>query len=280
MQVRKLLLISIMGICLKQVYSWFPGNYYFDPRIHTLGNHGALGKFHAKIAPYFTKAIDATIYGKDVRKDTFDMFPDKNILDLGCGTGFSTATNKGSLGVDTSEEMINEAMKQFPMKKFEYGHAEHYEPEQPFDVVTAMFLMHEVPRFARKRIIDNACYIASETVVILDIAPEYVPTSLMLEGEPYLLDYLKNIRKDLADFREEVVVPGHVHKWTFNMGDECAVLPNISEQPQNKKSEDKKSEDKKSEDKKGPEKKTPNKNVNSYYKKTELDYRGVPKINF
>ena len=59
------------------------------------------------------------------------------------------------------------------------------------------------------------------------------------------------------------------------MGDECAVLPNISEQPQNKKSEDKKSEDKK-----GPEKKTPNKNVNSYYKKTELDYRGVPKINF
>lgn len=249
-----------MAICLKPAHSWFPGNYYFDPRIHTLGNHGALGKFHAKMAPYFTKIIDATVYGEDVRKDTFDRFRYKNILDFGCGTGFSTSQRKGSIGIDTSEEMIKEAARQFPMKKFEYGHAEHYEPEEPFDVVTAMFLMHEVPRYARKKIIDNACYIASETVVILDIAPDYVPSSLMLKGEPYLLDYLQNIRKDLANFREEVVVPGHVHMWTINLDDECTVLPSPDEKPKDKKSQ--------------------YKNYNSYYTDSEYDYRGVQKINF
>ena len=252
MQLHKFLL---MAISLKPAQSWFPGNYYFDPRIHTFGNHGVLGKFHAKIAPYFTKAIDATVYGKDVRKDTFDRFQDKNILDFGCGTGFSTSESTGSLGIDTSEEMIKEAAKQFPMKKFEYGHAEHYEPEQPFDVVTAMFLMHEVPRFARKRIIDNACYIASDSVVFLDIAPEYVPSSLMLAGEPYLLDYLQNIRKDLVDFREEVIVPGHVHMWTMNVSDERAATPTPFKEPNVK-------------------------NPNSFYKKREVDYRGVAKIDF
>jgi SAM-dependent methyltransferase len=254
-----------MAISLKPAHSWFPGNYYFDPRIHTFGNHGVLGKLHAKVAPYFTKAIDATVYGKDVRKDAFDNFKDKKILDFGCGTGFSTAENKGSLGIDTSEEMIEEAVKQFPMKKFEYGHAEHYEPGEPFDVVTAMFIMHEVPQFARKKMITHACYIASETVVILDISPEYVPSSLMLEGEPYLLEYLKNIRKDLVDFKEEVVVPGHVHKWTINLDDECTVLPTPDEEPKDKKSQNKKSQDK---------------NYNSYYTKSEYDYRGVQKINF
>ena len=225
MQLYKLLLLSIVALSLKPVVSWFPGNYYFDPRIHTFGNHGMLGKFHAKIAPYFTKAIDLSVYGRDVRKDAFDKYHDKNILDLGCGTGFSTAERIGSLGIDTSAEMIEEATKQFPTKKFEYGHAEHYQPEQSFDVVTAMFLMHEVPSFARKRIIDNACHIAGETVVILDIAPEYVPSSFMLAGEPYLLDYLQNIRNDLVDFKEEVLVSGHVHMWTKYVSDESSSLP-------------------------------------------------------
>ena len=217
MQVHKLLMLSILALSWNPVVGWFPGNYYFDPRIHTFGNHGVLGKFHAKIAPYFTKAIDMSVYGTDVRKNTFDKYRGKDILDFGCGTGFSTAESMGSVGIDTSKEMIEEAVKQFPMKTFEYGHAEYYEPEKSFDVVTAMFLMHEVPQFARKRIINNACSIASEAVVILDIAPEYKPSTLMLAGEPYLPDYLKNIRSDLEDFEEEVLVPGHVHMWTKNV---------------------------------------------------------------
>lgn len=201
----------------ESVVSWFPGNYPFDPRIHTFGNHGILGKFHAKAAPYITKIIDMSVYGKDVRKDTYDKYRGKDILDFGCGTGFSTAESMGSVGVDTSKEMIDEAVKLFPMKTFEYGHAEYYEPEKSFDVVTAMFIMHEAPQFARKRIINNACSIASEAIVILDIAPEYKPSKLMLAGEPYILDYLKNIRSDLEDFKEEVIVPGHVHMWTKDL---------------------------------------------------------------
>jgi SAM-dependent methyltransferase len=246
MQVHKMLLLSVLFMSWGSVVSWFPGNYPFDPRIHTFGNHGMLGKFHAKIAPYFTKIIDMSVYGKDVRQDTYNKYRGKDILDFGCGTGFSTAESMGSVGVDTSKEMIEEAEKLFPMKTFEYGHAEYYEPEKTFDVVTSMFLMHEVPQFARKRIINNACSIATETVVILDIAPEYKPSKLMLAGEPYLPDYLKNIRSDLEDFKEEVLVPGHVHMWTKDLiqdkyfeGDEPISMP-----------------------------------------KKDVDYRGVPKIDF
>ena len=246
MQLYKHLLLSVISLYLKPVKSWFPENYYFDPRIHTFGNHGILGKFHSKIAPYFTKAIDHTVYGKDVRKYAFDKYQDKNILDFGCGTGFSTSESMGSMGIDTSEKMIEESMKQFPTKKFEYGHAEHYVPKDPFDVVTAMFLMHEVPQFARKGIIRNACHIASEAVVILDIAPEYVPSSLMLAGEPYLLDYLNNIRSDLSDFKEEVIVSGHVHMWTKNL----TVVGSKSMYAGN------------------------------FYPKREVDYRGIQKIDF
>ena len=42
--------------------------YWFDRRIHTLGNVGFLGGFHAACAPLSTKLIDIMAYeGKDVR---------------------------------------------------------------------------------------------------------------------------------------------------------------------------------------------------------------------
>ena len=196
--------------------AWNPINYAFDPRIHNFGNHGVLGKVHAKLAPAFTKMIDNTVYsGVDIRQKIVNQQGTRQILDLGCGTGFSTSDIFGSVGVDASEEMINEAMKQFPGKVFEVGHAEYYEPEKEFDIVTCMFLMHEAPSFARKRIINNAIKIAKEKVVIVDIAPEYVP-KLMKLGEPYIDDYLKNIRKDLPNFYEEVIIPGHVHAWFYD----------------------------------------------------------------
>ena len=72
-----------------------PKLYPFDPRIHNLGNIGLRGKIHAKIAPYFTKAIDLIAYGGvDVRKQELEKYTNKTILDFGCGTGFSTSNNK------------------------------------------------------------------------------------------------------------------------------------------------------------------------------------------
>jgi hypothetical protein len=43
--------------------------YWFDHRIHTLGNSGFFGALHAAVAPFSTMIIDAVAYGgEDVRK--------------------------------------------------------------------------------------------------------------------------------------------------------------------------------------------------------------------
>jgi hypothetical protein len=46
-----------------------PGEYWFDSRIHTLGNHGFWGAVHAALAPASTAIIDVAAYdGIDIRR--------------------------------------------------------------------------------------------------------------------------------------------------------------------------------------------------------------------
>jgi len=94
---------------------------------------------------------------------------------------------------------------------------ESWDDGSDYDVVTCMFCFHETPGFARKRIIDHMLSIANEKVIVVDIAPEYKPSSLMLSGEPYLEAYLANVREDMADFKEDVLVRGHVHMWSYDL---------------------------------------------------------------
>ena len=48
----------------------YANEYWFDKRIHTLGNHGFLGALHAALAPISTKLIDMAAYdGIDIRKE-------------------------------------------------------------------------------------------------------------------------------------------------------------------------------------------------------------------
>lgn len=200
------------------VLAWDPFKYAFDPRIHNLGNHGLKGKLHAEIAPIFTKAVDDGVYGANIRKLVVDrQGENKRILDLGCGTGFSTSAGEGCVGIDLSEPMIEKARVLFPNKRFELGDMETWDDGSDYDIVTCMFCFHETPAFARKRIIDHMLAIASEKVVVVDIAPEYKPSKLMLSGEPYLEDYLANVREDMADFKEDVLVGGHVHMWSYDL---------------------------------------------------------------
>jgi SAM-dependent methyltransferase len=187
------------------------GLYPFDPRIHMMGNTGFMGRLHAKIAPPFTTFLDKAVYRLDIRKQVLENYADKTILDMGCGTGMSTATN--GIGIDTSPEMLSEANRLFPDKTFVYGNAENYQPEVAIDVVTCMFMMHEIPQEYRAKILNNAAR-WGEKVVVVDICPDYKPSRLMLMGEPYLEDYLKNIRNDLKNYKEDVLVKGHVHMWT------------------------------------------------------------------
>ena len=45
-----------------------PEEYWFDNRIHSLGNHGFGGAVHAALAPFSTKFIDmASYHGVDIR---------------------------------------------------------------------------------------------------------------------------------------------------------------------------------------------------------------------
>lgn len=242
--------VPIFMSCMALVNAWNPIHYPFDPRIHTLGNHGALGKVHAAIAPIFTKMIDYNIYGEDIRaKVVSEQGVNASILDLGCGTGFSTSSHPGSVGMDLSKEMLEIANNIFPDKHFIEGNAEDPIVEGNFDVVSIMFLFHEVPQFSRKRIIDKAKMIAHKRVIIVDIAPEYNPSPLMEKGEPYIRDYLAHIRDDLNDFNEHILVKGHVHMWSYDIPPQT--IPIITPTP-----------------------------VKRYPSTTKLDYRGVPMIDF
>lgn len=195
-----------------------PKFYYKDPRIHSFGNHGIKGKIHAEMAPIVTKAIDTVAYeGLDVRKELHSKFEkDWTKLDLCCGVGISTP-DYNSIGVDVSSPMINKANQLYPYKRFELGNAENYRPDNDVDITSICFAFHEMPQFARLKILERVSKYTKKHIYIMDICPEYNPSKLMLEGEPYLMDYKVHIDDDLSDAKKEVIKEGHVNLWTISL---------------------------------------------------------------
>ena len=80
-----------------------------------------------------------------------------------------------------------------------------------------MFSLHEMPKHAQKKIVLNAKRIAKNEVLIMDISPNYKPSSLMLSGEPYLINYKRNIESllKLQDFKTIELIPNHVSLWHY-----------------------------------------------------------------
>lgn len=195
-----------------------PNYYYKDPRIHSLGNHGINGKIHAELAPIFTKGIDILAYdGLDVRKELHSRFDKEwSKIDLCCGVGYSTS-DYNSIGVDCSSPMINKARQLFPYKNFVLGNAENFSPDENVDITSICFSFHEIPQFARLKILDRVAKYTNKHIYIMDICPQYKPSKPMLDGEPYLLDYKFNIDDDLKDSDREVIKEGHVVLWTINL---------------------------------------------------------------
>ena len=197
--------------------------YYYNPKMHSFGNIGLGGKLHAFISPFATRGIDMLRYdGKNIREEIMQSYVNQNktILDLCCGVGISTA--EGAMGIDTSDEMLNVAssLHTNKNKKFYFANAEIVRPKQSIDIVTCMFAFHEMPVQAQITVINNALRIANEEFIIVDISPNYKnkkPPQIMLEGEPYLIEYLNNIEKMLQDFEETVYVPNHVHVWKYKI---------------------------------------------------------------
>lgn len=204
--------------------------YPFNPNIHNLGNVGSGGALHAELAPLFTKMIDIKAYnGRNIRQEIIDKLENKDInrnlknknkiLDLCCGVGISTS----QYGIDTSPQMINKAKRLYPNKKFIVENAENFWKSinldffTDIDIVTCMFAFHEMPQYAHEQIINNSLRLASKEVNIIDISPEYKSSKLMLNGEPYLLDYQKTIEKtmDKYSFKRTDYIPNHVSIWSY-----------------------------------------------------------------
>eukprot|EP00928_Gymnodinium_smaydae_P032522 TRINITY_DN23531_c0_g1_i1.p1 TRINITY_DN23531_c0_g1~~TRINITY_DN23531_c0_g1_i1.p1 ORF type:complete len:712 (-),score=75.94 TRINITY_DN23531_c0_g1_i1:327-2462(-) len=197
--------------------TWDPTLYPYHPKIHTLGNRGLLGSLDAEISPVFSAMLDKLVDGMDARQEVLRAIPkNQTVLDVGCGTGYSTSSNPGSLGIDTSAHMLGMAKRLFPRKRFIQAQAETYDPFLEYDVITIMYLFHEAPQVARLKMLRNLIPYARQKVVIVDICPTYTPSRSMLAREPYIHDYLETIRDDLKDFKEEVLVENHVHMWTLD----------------------------------------------------------------
>merc|ERR1712224_982300 len=76
-------------------------------------------------------------------------------------------------------------------------------PSGSFDLVTVMFVLHEAPFLGRYRILREARRLLREggTLAVVDISSEYRPSRTMLAGEPYVVEYQKNIDRQLRPFR-------------------------------------------------------------------------------
>jgi SAM-dependent methyltransferase len=189
--------------------------YWFNPKIHNFGNTGILGNVHAASTPFITRLIDYKAYdGRDVRKEIYNTF-EGNVLDLCCGTGFST--KPGHTGIDTSLEMLRLTKVFNPGSNYLCGNAESYGKE--FDTVSCMFAFHEMPRVGHLKIIRNALRVAKKEIIIIDISTNYEPSDLMLSGEPYINDYLKNIDSIMYNygFTKKTFIKNHIDVWNLKI---------------------------------------------------------------
>ena len=198
--------------------------WWFNPRIHNFGNSGIGGRFHAHVAKFATRVIDRVAYeGRDIRKELLQQLPTgARVVDFGCGVGLSTA--RGGLGIDTSSEMLGVAKRANPRCNFLKANAVNFGNDAEFDIVTVFFLLHEAPSEGRMAVIQNAARVAADTVIIVDISPQYEPSMSMLSGEPYVLDYLASIEMEIeavcylegATLRTFDIIEGHVRKWQID----------------------------------------------------------------
>lgn len=119
-----------------------------------------------------------------------------------------------------------------PDATFIFGNAESFGADRSADVVSIMFAMvctrpicfwtrivssrrfqtcvcvpqHEMPLAGRRRVLRNAMRLASKSVVVVDIDPDFSATlrqkpkqgAAFLSGEPYVLEYLKSMDDDVA----------------------------------------------------------------------------------
>jgi ubiquinone/menaquinone biosynthesis C-methylase UbiE len=99
-------------------------------------------------------------------------------------------------------------------------------PAAGFDLVTIMYGFHEVPFSGRSRILRESRRLLAPGahLAVVDISPDYEPSPTMLAGEPYVLEYKKNIQaqlraaKGFAGCKYKEIIKGHVGVWLLKRG--------------------------------------------------------------
>ena len=201
----------------------------YHPKIHGYSNIGLMGDIHAQGVPFATKVIDTLAYsGRNIRKEiAVRLFKqsDSNaeVIDIGSSTGMFTkclwdAGFKNLSAFDASPEMLKYAKKRLPKEINLYlGNAGLAVPEA--DIYVCGFVMHELPSIARKAIISNIYEKVRPggQLLVVDIHQTYIPKEVMLQGEPFCLDYIENFDKELraSDFtvKSKTWIENHVQTW-------------------------------------------------------------------
>lgn len=206
----------------------------FHPSIHNMGNVGLSGRLHAALASGATRIIDSVAYGgRNMRRDLAEELGCRftpattRVVEVGCGVGtltrelikqgFSKLT-----AVDTSAAMITRAMHENPDGAAwrVLNGVDVPVVFDPQDLAIVSMVMHELPVSAHYELMGalvDATAPGGE-VWVVDISPSYQPSSMMLSGEPYVLEYLRTFQGTMREIAsapglqlsEKELIDGHV----------------------------------------------------------------------
>jgi len=144
---------------------------------------------------------------------------------------FTDIFNVHFAGLNKSINTQGIAMKRVYVKarraiaEYSCVNAEHTAlPDKSFDLVTVMYAFHEAPSVGREKILAEARRLLHKggVLALLDISPDYQASETMLAGEPYVLEYQKNINRQLqmvkgfTKAKFKTIIPGHVGLWLLH----------------------------------------------------------------
>ncbi len=235
-------IITLIVLCIDGVFSFNPirnwvankfipqnthvEEWWYNPVIHSFGNIGIGGTIHATVAPFVTKLIDEKAYkGRDVRQEICDTLVnniDQDTLfamDFACGVGMSSNALYKSIenknfeqtlvyALDTSPQMVraakNRGNSNINYRKSNVAINEFMMYNDRIDLVTCFFMFHEVPEDGHRRVFKNAHSLLRHGGIfaITDISADYKPSTGMLMGEPYMIEYQKTINDTIDDYVE------------------------------------------------------------------------------
>ena len=184
-------------------------------------------------------------------------YPDENsvikILDVGCGVGISTLSLAKAIylerpelkveivGIDSSSEMLfhthlyklfwNNIFKSNSTINFICDDIENYyhNTSNGFDFIFCSLMFHEIPENYWKKIFcnfkrnlsTNKNFGLEKSIVILDIHPSYIPSKEMLEGEPFIFEYLSNFDKQFktnfgyGKVKRKDIIEDRLTRWVY-----------------------------------------------------------------